>query len=193
LDPVFGLSRGLPPIEPEVKRRDVAIPKIDTELVEFGVYGGVLSVEDFGASYLWGGRANLRVTEQVFLEAIWGRSSVTDEAFRRHGINLFGVKSHQALDYYAALIGWDLFPGEIYIGDDRSLSSSAYVLAGAGNIQFMNEDYFNAAFGMGIRLMPRDWLSVRIEAVGFEYESTLLGFRKYSHNFASTVGLQLFF
>src|SRR5687768_17373117 len=41
-------------IEPEVERRKIKVPKIDTENVELGAYFGVLSIEDFGSQPVYG-------------------------------------------------------------------------------------------------------------------------------------------
>src|SRR5262245_24925847 len=39
-----------PVIEPQIDRREVRVPKIRAHDIEIGVYGGMLSVEDFGAN-----------------------------------------------------------------------------------------------------------------------------------------------
>jgi len=37
-------------IQPEIERRDIVIPKIDTENFEIGAYTGQYNMEDFGAN-----------------------------------------------------------------------------------------------------------------------------------------------
>jgi len=37
-------------IEPDIYRRDIVVPRIDTENFELTAYYGVLDVEDFGSS-----------------------------------------------------------------------------------------------------------------------------------------------
>ncbi len=52
----MGQERTAPPsaedpgqvIEPEVERREIKEPEIDTEDFEIGLFGGIMSIEDFG-------------------------------------------------------------------------------------------------------------------------------------------------
>ena len=69
-------------IEPEVMRRDVKVPAIDTENFEITGFGGVLNMEDFGSSVVYGARVAYHVTEDFFLEGTFGKSSASDESFR---------------------------------------------------------------------------------------------------------------
>ena len=190
---LFELSGALPDIEPDVERRDVSIPRIDSEIVEFGAYVGSLSVEDFGSHLSYGGKIAVHATQAVFLEVNGGMSQVNDNVFRRLGLPLFGEQGVRNLEYYNVMLGWNVLPGELYLGELRTLSSVAYLLAGAGSLRFGNKDYFNISLGMGIRLMPLDWLSLRIEVIGSEYESDIFGFDKTSHNFESSAGINIFF
>src|SRR5947207_3295472 len=52
-----------PVIEPQVDRRDIRIPKIKVDDIEFGVYGGILSVQDFGSKPVFGARLAYHLTE----------------------------------------------------------------------------------------------------------------------------------
>src|SRR5688572_22101970 len=50
-------------IEPEVERRVIKVPKIDTENFEIGGVFGSLSIEDFGSNNSYGLRAAYHITE----------------------------------------------------------------------------------------------------------------------------------
>jgi len=104
-----------PVIQPEVERRNIRIPNIDVDDIEIGLYGGVLSVQDFGASSNSELRIAYHLTEDFFIEGTVGRAKVSDESFRRLGIPIF-TQQETNLDYYHVSVGYNLFPGEIFFG-----------------------------------------------------------------------------
>ena len=59
-------------IEPDLDRREIDEDKIDSENFEFGFYSGVMSVEDFGSNNVFGYRMAYHISEDWFLEAIYG-------------------------------------------------------------------------------------------------------------------------
>src|SRR6185295_1023859 len=63
-----------PIIDPQVERRVIKRPKIDNEDFEIGVYGGILSIEDFESHAVYGARLAYHLTEDFFLEGTVGRS-----------------------------------------------------------------------------------------------------------------------
>ena len=56
-------------VDPEVERREIVQPKIDTEDFEVGVFAGGMSVEDFGVSPVYGITLAYHVSEALFVEA----------------------------------------------------------------------------------------------------------------------------
>jgi outer membrane beta-barrel protein len=180
-------------MEPEVDRRAIHYPKIDSEDFEITAYVGALSVEDFGASTLSGARLAIHANEDFFIEGSLGSAVVTDETYNNMNLPIFGSSRTEELQFMSIGIGYNLFPGETFVTDSLVLTSSAYFLLGAGSTTILNEDHFTLMFGMGLRMLPTDWLAVRFEARGHEFESNLLGVNKYSHNFEASMGLSLFF
>ena len=61
-------------IEPEVERREIKAPKIDSEDFEIGAYVGFMSIEDFGSNAVYGARLAYHITEGLFAEATYGMS-----------------------------------------------------------------------------------------------------------------------
>ena len=66
-------------IEPDIYRRDINVPRIDTENFEITGYYGVLDVEDFGTEPAYGVRVAYHITEDFFLEGAYGMSESSDE------------------------------------------------------------------------------------------------------------------
>ena len=179
-------------IKPDIYRRDIVVPKIDTEDFEITAFYGVLDVEDFGSEPVVGIRAAYHVTEDFFVEATYAESEVKDESFRRLGLPLFPQET-QDVEYYALSVGYNILPGEVFLGGDIAMSSTFYVLAGVGNVEFIEEDEFAYHFGVGLKILPTDWLSVRFDFRDYIYETDLLGENEFTHNIEATFNLGVFF
>jgi len=181
-----------PVISPQLDRRDVRIPKIKASDMEVGVFSGYLSVQDFGADASLGLRLGYHVSEDYFIEGMYGRSRVSDRSFRRLGIAVFGSEEVD-LTYYYLSIGYSLFPGEVFLGENWAMTSAVYLVGGVGNVNFNGENHTAFNFGIGIRTLPTDWLSVRFEMRDHMFDSDLLGRNELKHNFETTLGLTAYF
>ena len=179
-------------IQPEIDRRQVRIPRIDTEDFEIGAYAGLLSIEDFGAEPVYGARLVYHVSEDFFVEGIYGKSTLTDKALCDLGLCLFPERV-QDLSYYALSVGYNIFPGEIFIGRGRAMTSTVYLLAGVGNTSFLDENHFTMNFGLGLRILPVDWLALHITFRDHLFESDILGTKEIKNNFELTAGLSVYF
>jgi len=179
-------------IQPELDRREIHIPKIDTEDVEIGIYGGTLSVEDFGAESVEGARLAYHVTEDFFLEGVTARSTVSDESFYRFGVPIFSQREVDLTLYYLS-IGINLFPGEVFIGKKWAMTSAVYLTGGVGKVNFNEENHNAFNFGIGIRLLPADWFSIRAEMRDHLFESDILGNNELKQNFEFSLGLSVYF
>ena len=179
-------------IQPEVSRRDIKIPKIESSDFEIGAYAGILSVEYFGTSPVYGARLAYHVSEDYFLEGVYGRSTVSDEAFCNQGLCIFPQRQED-LTYYALSLGYNLFPSEIFIGRQHAMNSAVYVLAGVGSTSLVSESHFTFNVGLGIRVLPRDWLALHVTVRNHLFNSDFLGTNKLTNNFELTGGLSVFF
>jgi len=179
-------------IRPDIDRRKLRIPRIDTEDFEIGAYTGILSIEDFGAKSVNGARLVYHVTEDFFVEGMYGKSTITDQALCDLGLCLFPNRVEELM-YYGLSVGYNLLPGEIFIGGGRAMTSAVYLLAGVGNTSFINEDHFTVNVGMGIRVLPVDWLALHLTMRDHLFESDILGTKAMKNNFELTLGLSVYF
>ena len=62
-----------------------------------------------------------------------------------------------------------------------------------GKTTFGGDDRFTVNVGMGIRLIPLDWLAVHADVRDHIFDSDLLGTMKRTHNIELGVGLTFFF
>lgn len=181
-----------PVIEPELDRRDVRRAAIDTEDWEAGGYVGVLSVEDFGTEPVYGLRAAYHVNEDVFLEGDYAWSKVSDSNFRNLGAPLF-EDENEDLKSYSLSVGYNLLPGEVFVGSRWARVSAMYLIFGAGNTEYVGEDNTTYLLGFGLRSLFNDWLSLRLEARDRIWESDLLGDNEWTNNFEITLTVGAFF
>jgi outer membrane beta-barrel protein len=183
-----------PVIEPDVERREIDPPRIDTEDFEVGIFAGQLSVEDFGVNTVTGARFAYHVTEGFFVELAAGQAKTELTSFERlSGAAQLLTDSERDYSYYNVSLGYNVFPGESFIGRRRALNTAMYVIGGVGKTSFAGDDRFTINFGAGMRLMPLDWLAVHADIRDHVFDIDLLGQEKTSHNLEAHVGVTFFF
>lgn len=183
-----------PVIDPRVERRDVRRPKIDTENFELGAYTGFISVEDFGSSTVAGARLAYHITEGLFAEATYGQTTAGRTSFETlSGAVELLAPGERKFRYYDLSLGYNLFPGETFIGRNRAFTSSLYLLVGAGSTDFAGDSRFTISFGAGYRVLLNDWLSAHLMVRDHVFRTDLLGEDKTVHNIEFVIGLGWFF
>lgn len=179
-------------ISPDIERREIDEDKIDFELIEIGFLGGVMSIEDFGTSDVYGLRVGLFVTEDVFIEASGGVSELQESSAERLGNFDFINDELRTLTYYNISLGWNIFPGEIYI-NRWAFHNSFYLSGGAGNTIFNDDEHFTYTFGGGFRLFVTDWVALRMDVRNHVLTHAIFGEEKQIQNLETHLGLTLFF
>jgi outer membrane beta-barrel protein len=183
-----------PVIEPDVERREIEPPRIDTEDFEVGIFVGQLSVEDFGVNTVTGARFAYHVTESLFVELAAGMADTELTSFERlSGAAQLLTDSEREYSYYNVSLGYNIFPGEHFFGKERAMNTQTYVIGGVGKTTFAGDDRFTINFGIGMRLMPLDWLAVHGDIRDHVFDIDLLGEEKTSHNLEATLGVTFFF
>jgi len=181
-------------IEPQVNRRVVKTPKIKAKDFELGAYFGALSIEDFGTNPIYGVRAAYHVTEDFFLEGYLARSkaglSSLEDVFP--GITVVSDSGRQ-FTYYDLDVGYNILPGEIFLGRGRAFNNALYVTVGIGDVKFADQDQFALNFGVGDRILITDWLAMHLDVRDHVFESSLFGVDKNVHNIEAVLGFTTFF
>lgn len=181
-------------IEPEVARRTIKVPKIDTENVEIGAYFGALSIEDFGTNPVYSVSAAYHITEDFFFRGQYGRSTAGRTSFETLGgdVQLL-TGDERRFTYYSLSLGYNFLPGEVFLGRGRAMNSAFYLIGGIGSTKFAGDERFTVSFGAGYRVLPTDWLAVHIAVEDRVFESDLLGSSKLVNNLDAYVGATVFF
>jgi outer membrane beta-barrel protein len=194
VEPLEDAQASSPVIDPRIERRAVAPPKIDSEDFEVTAYYGMLSVEDFGTNSVYGARLAYHVTEGLFAEATVAQTSDVDrssaEILGNYDLSFGGDRKYK---YYDLSLGYNLLPGEVFIGRNRAFNSAFYVIAGAGNTTFHDEDMFTLSFGGGYRLLLTDAIGMHFDVRDHLFDDDISGEDKTTHNIEFTAGLSWFF
>ena len=181
-------------VRPEIERRDINEADIDTEDFEIGAFYGLMNVEDFGTSPVYGARLTYHVTEYVFVEGAYGHTETEETSFERlsGGAQLLDDNDRE-LDYYNLSFGFNLFPGESFIASNWAFTSDFFVIAGVGSTSFAGEDEFTWNFGFGYKVLATDWLAFRVDARDHIFDIDLLGESQTNNNLEFTAGVSIFF
>jgi outer membrane beta-barrel protein len=178
----------------EPERREIKVDKIDSENIEIGGFAGIMNVEDFGTDTLYGLRVAYHVTEDLFVEAVYGETELGETSFERLSGNIQILPDgDRDMSYYNLSVGFNVFPGEAFVGRGLAFKGGLYVIGGAGSTDFAGDEHFTVNFGVGYRLAATDWLALRIDVRDHMFETDLLGSEELTHNVEFSGGLTVFF
>ncbi|MDQ2076631.1 outer membrane beta-barrel domain-containing protein [Marinimicrobium sp. ABcell2] len=179
---------------PEVERRHVKESKLDSENFELGVFYGLFSVEDFGSNPVMGLTLAYHATERVFFEAAYGVTETRETSYELlSGSVALLTEDEREYRYYNLSLGYNLFPGQIYLSENWTFNTNAYIIAGAGNTTFAAQEYFTYNLGAGLRLYTTDWLALDISMRGHVFTHELLGREVQVNNLEARMGVSVFF
>ncbi len=180
-------------INPDIERRKIDESKIDSENFEMGFTAGVMSVEDFGTNNSYGVHMAYHISEDWFLEAAYGTTNTSETSFETlSGSTNLLTEDQRELSYYNLSLGLNLLPGEVFIAK-HAFNTSYYVIAGVGNTQFADNEYFTLNYGAGFRIFPTDWIALRIGFRNHLFTHDILGADKSIQNLEANMGLSLYF
>jgi outer membrane beta-barrel protein len=180
-------------IEPQVERRTVTVPTIRPSNVELGAYYGEISIQDFGAQPVAGLRLDYHISEDFFAEAVYGRAKAGYTSFETLSNIQLLSDAERRFTYYNASLGYNLLPGEVFIGRNLAMTSALYMIGGIGNVQFAGDQNFAVNFGAGFRVLPTDWLALHIDVQDLVFKSNDIGIYQLKNNLQATIGATVFF
>jgi len=181
-------------VSADIERREIKEADLDSEDFEVGVFFGIMNIEDFGSDTLTGVSVAYHISEDFFMEATYGITTLGETSFERlSGSAPILTDEQRDLSYYDLSIAYNLFPGEVFISDSYAFNSNFYILAGAGNTDFADESHFTYSFGAGYRLIAQDWLALKIDVRDHIFEHSLLGETISTNNLSMQIGATVFF
>ena len=191
-------AQALPPneevISPDIDRRNIERPAIDTEDYEIGLYVGILSIQDFNSELVYGVRGAWHVTEDFFFEVDYGSSKADLTSYEKltGGPPLF-EDAERDYSYYTLNLGWNVLPGEVFILDDYAMKSDFYILGGVGSTDFLGDNWFTISVGVGYRLLINDSITWRVDVRDHIFDRDVFGLDETTNNIEWTTGITYFF
>lgn len=180
-------------IQPQVERRVVKLPKFPSKDFEFGLWAGTYATENFGASAVYGVRLGYHISEDIFVTAVYGRTEVSDQNFRQILPGGIFPQPKETLSYYNLSAGYNVLPGEVFLGRNIAKASALYVIGGIGSTSFLEQRKQTINFGLGLRVLLRDWAALQVDFRDHVFSLDLLGRRQNTHNLELSAGLTIFF
>ncbi|MBV1884173.1 MAG: outer membrane beta-barrel domain-containing protein [Pseudomonadales bacterium] len=181
-------------LDPEIVREDLEESDIGKNDFEFGIYGGLLSVEDFGVNTVIGAALTYHVTEDFFFVAQYGQSPTEATSYELLSLGSPLLNDDERdLSYYNINIGYRILPGEAFVGSGRAFNVALYFILGAGNTEFGGDSRFTINAGVGYQFLALDWLSLKLECRDHIFDVDLLAETKTAHNLEFSLGMSVFF
>lgn len=180
-------------VDPKVDRRDVRVPKFPSKDFEIGAFVGTYSTQNFGSNAVAGLKAGYHITEDIFVEAAFGSTKVSDETFRQILPGGVFVNETEKLSYYNLSAGYNILPGEVFIGRNIAKASQFYVIAGVGSTKFIDQKRQTVNVGFGMRMYFTDKMAVQVDMRDHIFSLDLLGKRQNTQNLELSAGFTYFF
>ena len=183
-----------PLIEPDVNPVPVTEAMIDTENFEIGAFVGVLNIEDFESSLLYGGKLTYHLSESFFFEAGIGFAEGGETSFEKLAGNVEVLTdSERDYSYYNINLGYNVLPGEAFLTENYAFNTNFYLIAGAGATDFAGDTRFTLNAGAGYQVLLTDSVAVHLGVRQHYYRIDVLGAEKTPMNTEVSTGLSVFF
>jgi outer membrane beta-barrel protein len=88
------------------------------------------------------------LSEDFFVQGSYGRSSVSDEAFRQVLPGGVFPNQKETLSYANLSLGWNLLPGEVFVGRGIAKASAFYLVGGVGTTHVLQPAAADAEPGL---------------------------------------------
>jgi outer membrane beta-barrel protein len=171
----------------------VKLPRIASKDIEVGAFAGTYATQNFGAAAVAGVRLGYHITEDVFVVGAYGASKASDDAFRQvlpGGVIADGAEK---LTYINLSAGYNLLPGEVFLGRNRAKASAVYVIGGVGTTKFNEQSRQTLNFGLGLRVYLGQRSALQVDMRDHVFSLDLLGKRQSTHNLELTAGFAYYF
>ena len=178
---------------PQVDRRDIEKPKFPSNDFEIGLFTGTYATQNFGSSWVYGARIGYHITEDFFVEGVYGQTKVSDELFRQilpGGIFARTPKSSATTTCRSATTCSRARSSSAAGAPGRRSSTSSPASAAPSSTD-QSKPTFNAGFGYRVYLA--DWVALQLDLRDHIFSLDLLGKRQSTQNVELTGGLTFFF
>jgi len=180
-------------VVPQVDRREIKLPKFPSKDFSIGAFGGTYASENFGSNPVAGLKLGYHISEDIFVEAAYGQTKVSDQAFRQ--ILPGGVfrEPEETLTYWNLSAGYNILPGEVFIGRSYAMPSQVYLIGGIGSTKLADQRKQTLNVGLGLRVFVTDRAALQVDLRDHFFSFDLLGKQQSTQNLELTAGFAFFF
>ncbi|CBL46155.1 Hypothetical protein HDN1F_25720 [gamma proteobacterium HdN1] len=154
-----------PGYEPQIIRTEFQEDAIDSENFEVGAFFGQMATERLGTNNMLGLGLAWHASEDFFFELSASRIAIQSSKLRDMASEVGETLSgSDTLTRYDLSLGWNVLPGELFIGKGRTLNTAVYLIGGLGSVDYLDDRQAAFHAGAGYRILLNDWLSFRIDS-----------------------------
>ena len=181
-------------IKADVERRTMLEDILDNENFEVGAQVGVISIEDFESSGWLSAHFAYHITEYFYVKARYGKAKGGETSFEKL-VNAAPLLTDEQreFNYYGLNIGYNLMPGEVFLGRDLAFNSLFSIELGAGSTEFAGDDNFTVNVTANYRVFINDYLAWDIGMSDYILDTKITGETKTTHNLNFTTGISFYF
>jgi len=181
-------------VKADVERRNVLVDVLDTENFEIGVQAGLISIEDFESGTWLSAHLAYHINEYFYVKANYGQATAGQTSFERlvNSAPLL-TDDQRKLTYYGLNIGYNLMPGEIFLGRDLAFNSVFSIELGGGTTKFTGDNNFTVNLTTNYRVFLNDWIAWDIGMSDHIFDTQITGAAKTTHNLNFTTGFSVYF
>ena len=134
------------------------------------------------------------MTEDFFIEASYAQSTAGLSSFERLNGNIVLLTDEQReYSQFNLGLGFNILPGEGFIGDELAFTSSLYLITALGSTDFAGEQRSTIMVGGGYRVLFTDWLAVHLTLKDHLYDIELLGTAKTASDLEISTSITIYF
>ena len=164
---------------PQVDRRDIEKPKFPSNDFEIGLFTGTYATQNFGSSWVYGARIGYAITEDFFVEGVYGQTKVSDELFRQILPSRCWWRAPRSSPTTTCRSATTSFPARSSsAAGERGPRSSISSPASAAPVGRPEEDR-PSTLGFGYRLYLADWVAFQLDLRDHIFSLDLLGKREH--------------
>lgn len=180
-------------IEPQVVRREVKLPRFPSRDVEISAFAGSYSTQNFGTGNVSGVKLGYHITEDFFVLATAGQTTVSDANFRRVLPGGLFANPEQKLEYANVAAGWNVLPGEVFFWGRRAMPAALYLLGGIGTTKFADQRKQTLHLGFGYRVFVWNRFALSADVRQHQFALDILGRRETTRNPELSLTASVFF
>jgi len=181
-------------IKPIVERKEIFDDVLDTENFEVGIQGGILSIEDFESNAWVSAHLAYHITEYFYVKARYGTADAGLTSFEKlSNTSPLLTDEQRELTYYGLNVGYNIMPGEVFLGKNLAFNSVFSIELGGGTTEFAGDESFTVNIATNYRIFINDWVAWDIGISDYVFDTSITGENKTTHNLNFNTGIAVYF